>query len=72
MIPEKVSAKDNRGFFLRDDDDGIATGVAGKILDMESERAEAQLGFGIVKHRRCGEIFDLRFLFGSNVLAEKF
>ena len=45
MIPEKVAAEDNRGFFLLHDNDGVAASVAGKILDMESERAEVQLGF---------------------------
>ena len=45
--------------------------MPGKILDVESQTAQAKLAFGIIKHGWSGEIFDQRFLFGSNVLAEK-
>jgi len=72
VIPEKVAAEDDCGPFLLHDDDGIAAGMPGKILDVENDGAQSQLGFRIIELRRSNEIFDLGFLFRSDVLAEKF
>jgi len=72
LIPEKVAAENDRGFFLLHDYDGIASGVAGKILDVKNHGSQAELGFGIIEHRWRSQVFDLGFLFRGNVFAEEF